>query len=434
MKGWKRFAPVWMAIVLALLAARAQASEVTVNFASIDEMDKAGKAVRQALNAWEYAAYNALPQRWSMVEVPRGQSFLISPNVQLLLPDSTNGVTELIVIDDNGPEKGPITEGLENQIGDLRVILIREDSTFAHLLVRSNTRPKVLRDTLDDIDSGIVLSGYENPPQLVISGDPVAVEYASWFLDYLTTGAPVFNAATTAWDHYPPPSFFLEDRQTVSSVPQRSRPSTPGTRFFEEEIIDENEPFSAMVMLRLVRGEASALQSLSTGATYNSAGNNPNDPAYGVSAGAGGGTVKYGSTGDRFLAQLSALQHKGSLHVENETFISVPLGGSAAFRFDGPSGGVNGVLYARLVGKDTVELQMDQRSGDWSFLGGVFTRVRIKDGQTLPVAKSTTSRTTSSSSGPPLVGGIPIIGGALGSSSKSTSSSSYALFATVELQ
>ncbi len=77
---------------------------------------------------------------------------------------------------------------------------------------------------------------------------------------------------------------------------------------------------------------------------------------------------------------------------------------------------------------------VDSQSGDWSSLGSVSTRVRVRDGATVPLARSATSITRESRSGPPIVGDIPFAGPLIGSSSRSSHQSDYALFATVVVE
>jgi hypothetical protein len=91
-------------------------------------------------------------------------------------------------------------------------------------------------------------------------------------------------------------------------------------------------------------------------------------------------------------------------------------------------------VRARAVGRNQVEVSIDQQGGDWSFLGAVATTLRFRPGQTLTVAQSTTSRTSSSSSGTPILSQIPYAGPAFGSSSSSSQNSSYALYATVDVE
>jgi hypothetical protein len=194
---------------------------------------------------------------------------------------------------------------------------------------------------------------------------------------------------------------------------------------------------TAIVTLNLVRGSSDALRELSTSGSYDSAGRaSPNPRVRARTEGSGATTVRVGERGDRFQGQLRALERSGSVRVESSTFLRVPLDGEGAssFAFGDHNSGQSGVLRARRLGSDMVELIVDSRSGDWSSLGSVSTRVRVRDGSTVPLARSATTITRESRSGPPLIGDIPYAGPLIGSSSRSSHQSDYALFATVVME
>ncbi|MDK2970770.1 MAG: Bacterial type and secretion system protein [Candidatus Sumerlaeota bacterium] len=423
---------ILLAFLIAVAIRSSFAAEATVPLASGIAMDQAGADLRRALTAWEYASAHLPPQKWAVATLRENQSTTVCTDVFLLLQEADATGARLMVVEPAGPMQATFLPGDERRMGPLFAILLPRSVSRggAEFLVKAAEPAPVLMEGGGAATSPSRIQGFDSPPALrVESTDGRAVSFAEAFLYHYNSGESAENAARLAWEAVPPRSR-LDTGTADLALPTRPEPIR-----IDGYAVQEAEPASAaLVTLRLVRGEAAALRSLSGSMAYDSAGTSPNDPRWRATTGAGGGTVSVGSPGDRFRGTLNAMERSGELNVENESFIRVQLGGRSSFRFDGPNGGVNGYVRARAVGRNQVEVTIDQEGGDWSFLGAVATTLRFRPGQTLTVAQSTTSRTSSSSSGTPILSQIPYAGPAFGSSSSSRQSSNYALYATVDVE
>src|SRR5690606_23174732 len=109
------------------------------------------------------------------------------------------------------------------------------------------------------------------------------------------TGETPDGAARLAWDAVPPPS------RLDGGAPDVALPVRPEPVRVDQYTVDQPEPATAaLVTLRLVRGEAAALRTLSGSMAYDSSGRSPDDPRWRASTGPQGGSVSVGSPGDRF--------------------------------------------------------------------------------------------------------------------------------------
>lgn len=409
---------------LAAIAPALCSAEVSIPLSDAANLDPFGSTLRKAINAYEQAERAELPQAWTRLRLVEGETRqLNTDNLIKLLPPE--GVDTAIMA--TSPE-GPVTElfqpGVERRVADLIVILVDARGSEAEVLVRGAYYAPFLRDAEADGGTSVRIVGVEAPPALEVEAPRRAMEaFAEVVVAELKQGRTAEQAAEAAWMLYPPQS-----RLTESSAASMAAGAGSSPREVRPVAADYT---AAFVTLRVVRGEDASLRALASQWSVSSDGS----PTEGVSAshGAGGTTVGVGSPGDAFNARLRALQRDSQVSVESETFARVELGDRVRFSFNGPNGMAAAYLRARPVG-NRVELTIDQTSGDWSFLGGVSTRVTMRDGQTVTLAKSTYSRTSTSSSGPPIIGGIPYVGGLAGNSSSSRQNSSYALFATMELQ
>lgn len=420
---------VWILTLLVLLPLGARGQESLVRVAPGVNMDEVGLALRRALTAWEFAAANEPPQKWALATLSPNRSLTVCQDVYLLMQDST-GTDEvrLLVVDASGPMQATFRPGDERRVGAMRLLLLPRQSNArgVDFLVRAAEQGPLLLDGGSSSTSPTQIQGFEEQGTMrLTSRDPRALRFAEAFLMHLGAGADAEEAAALAREEVPPPNR-LDSLPGPVALPSRPEPIALG----EVAVL----PDSAMVTLRLVRGEASSLRALSGSMAYDSAGRAPSDPRVRAETGPQGGAVSVGVPGDRFRGTLHALEREGKLNVDSESMVRVPIGGTAFFRFDGPSGGMNGIVSARRVGRNQVELTVDQQGGDWGFLGAVSTRVRFADGDTRVLAQSSTSRTSSSSSGAPIISQIPYVGPATGSSQRSQQQSNYALFATVHLE
>ena len=160
--------------------------------------------------------------------------------------------------------------------------------------------------------------------------------------------------------------------------------------------------------------------------------------------GTGGGLVRYNTfTGNHTVFQPDSCAIKGS---KITSVCSDSTGGvwfstnvSGLQHFDGTTfrwwaTKNSGEALSRLR-----KIQLDRQNRLWMMHltdAGASLQAEIlvfQNGQTLQVAKNSSSRTTSSSSGTPIIKDIPYIGPGFGNSQSSSESESYAVFVTVEL-
>lgn len=425
-----------LALVFCLWAGVGAAAEVTVRLSPALDLDEAGFQTRRALAAWEAAAAHPLPQSWELTPIRVGQPVRYGRATFLMLLETGDGGRTLVlqVVDDSGPDRAKLGAGAEAVLGPLRVLVASPPGAdgWAQVMVRADRPAPLLVDPAPESISPTDILGYESPDRLTFVGpDGRATAFAAHFVQGLNAGLAPAEAAARAREAVPP------NRGPVSG-PGGSLAAGggqfPGQAAAAGPYALSSQPTSARVTFRLVRGESSILRELSGSAAYDSSGRTPSRPRVSAGGGPSGGSVAVGSPGDRFRARLRALEASGRVNVDSESFVRVALGGDAFFNFHGPTGGVDGYVGAVPRGPGRVELYVDQRQGDWSFLGGVSTRVIVRDGETVPLARNTSSRTTSYRSGAPILSDIPFAGPLFGSESSSRTDTSYALFVTVELE
>ena len=429
---------VLLAALFFLLAQGAAAERRTVYLAQGVPLDDAGHALRRAVTAQEAASASGIPQTWTSVSLAPGEQVAFGPSrFLLLMSDSPPGAVRLLWVDDNGPRDAVLAPGDEADFGEVRVLAASAPRSRlpARLMLRASQPAPLLLDRAPGAPSAVRIEGDTNPHRLDIeTEDPRLMAFALEFLRGLNAALSPEEAARLAREAEPPAAGrIVATRPGGASSPgyPGRGPYTDSTNMFDGP---EGMPTAALVTLTLVRAEDWALRELSGSVAYDSAGRAPESPRVGASGARGGGDVRVGSPGDRWRGRLRALEASGDCNVEGETFVRVPLGGSSFFSFIGPTGGVDGAVSARLAGRRQADLLIDQRSGDWSFLGAVSTRARVTDGGTVTLARSSSSRASSSRSGPPLVGGVPFIGPMIGETRETRQSSSYALFATVTME
>lgn len=428
-----RLSGLLIALVMLLGAGSAPAAEARVRLASGIALDDAGRDLRRAITAYETAQRRGLPEAWSLVQLERNRSLRFGDRGLFVLVSVEDDEAMLIVsAGEEGASQAVLRRGLEGDAGPVQVILVSTEKARgrAQVLMRAKEPGPLLVTGPPSWESRVRLTGFENPNEMVIvAPDDRTVRFGRAFLEAYNMGASAEEAARAARENVPPVAEFA--RAGAAEAGGRAvRPVAEPEDDFDSDWIPQN----ARITLRSVRGEASALRELSGAVSYDSAGRSPDDVAVGGRAGEAGGTVSVGRPGDRFQAALRALERQGQARVESENFMRVPIGGSSHFSFSGPAGGVGGRFTVIPRGRERVEVLIDQSTGDWGHYGFVQTRAIFRDGQTLPLAQNLSERTTSSRSGAPIFSQIPYVGPLFGSSTETSVSSSYALYATVELE
>lgn len=421
----------------------------------------AAASLRAAVAAFEEAARRPLPELWTRGVVERGKTLTLGPGLFLLLMDpSEQGLARLMFVDDQGPHEVAIGNGQEATLGAARVILLfrSSDGKRAEVLFRAaettpflspggDARPANPGDEAPG-EPATRVTALSQPNRIgVESPSPRTVSFAVAFLDGLNAGQTAENAARTARALVPPHGGSavagLAGASNPSSLPEPptgpAAAATPARNAVQPQAADTdtaNAPMSnaALVTLNLVRGDSGTLSTLSTQGAYRSDGAQDANPDVRASSDARGGTVSVGHPGDRFNAQLQALEASRQVKVESRMFVRVQLGGRSLLSMNGPTGTATAWVRARPRGRSAVELEIDQTGGDWSFLGSVSTSVTVRDGQTILLAQNTTQRSADLSSGVPIARDIPFVGPLFRREFHTTDSSTYALYATVDLE
>ncbi len=408
-------------MVLVLLPVFAFGGEVSVRLASGVKMDDAGRALREALDRLETGS--GLPSAWTSVRLTRGESHQLANNTFLVLSEDANNRPQLLFVDGSELHRETLREGEEVRLGRLQVImtLAIHNGAQADLLVRAEP---VVEDDVEGEKrtSPTEITGLVNERELRIkSPDRAALDFSATFLRQLNYGKSPAEAER------------LAHGELVAPKAAAAGAYTDATNVLEGRA-EKFQPLAARVTLRLVRGESSAIRELCTSWQYRNTGRGNSDPPVSLRGGGRGADISVGARGDRFQYRLRALEAQGSVKVENETLVRVPLGGHSSLNLNGPRGYMEAWVHATPRGQEHVELLIDHLSGDWNFLGSMSTRVRMRDGQTTALAQNTYQRSSSSSSGPPIISGIPYIGPAFGNERRVVESSTYALLATMELE
>lgn len=422
--------PILVVALLALPLAL-MAGTVRVVIEKGVSLDDAGRDLRRALNAYEAAQTGGIPDGWTRLDLATGRSTKLGRDLFVVL--LTGGAEHrVMVVDAQGPHEATVVQGREASAGPLSFMLVKPADSYAGgtaaFLIRGADARPVLEDKKNE-GSLTKIEGEEEPEALVVtSPDPDALKFAERFLKEFNAGRPAEECARAARTAAP--------LKAISAVPGTDesaarRDYTDPTNFTLPE--NSEDPYSAVVTLRLVRGDTESIGELSTTMRYTNQGRVPKDPRVQARTGPDGGTVEYGSPGDRFRAKLEVLEKNGKIDTESQTILRVPLGGSSDFNLQGGGKLVEATISATRSGRDGVRLELDNRSGDWGVLGTVTTTARVRNGQTVLLARNTYSRQSESSSGVPILSGVPWVGPVFGSQSRSKQTQDYALFATVEL-
>ncbi len=432
-----RYISVLLCVLLVPAVSAAQ-EQVQVSLRSAADLDRIGPKLREAISAYEAArAAPSLPVSWTQVDISPGQALDLGDG-HLLVLQAEGGQHNLLLLTPGETHRarlggagaialGPleVTRVGQGRYGGGETVLLRARDGAG---VRSPAGPKLMSRRA--VPTQVRIDGYESPPRLLITAPDMQTRgFARRFVEEMRAGRSAEAAAERAWEEFPPQAPPVRTLPAYQTPHRGLTPQYPGAPLYYQE---EDFPHAAQVTLHLVRAEASSLNALLSELSYDSAGARPENPRVQGSTGNHGADVRIGSPGDRFEARLRALERTGRLRVESESLVYVPLGGWATMTMAGPAEGLSARLGARRQGQH-IYLDVDQRSRGWEALGSVSPRVRLRDGQTLPLARNTYHRREEHTSGPPILGGVPYLGPLFGSSQRSTLLTEYALFATVVL-
>ncbi|MCC6545868.1 hypothetical protein IT570_01775 [Candidatus Sumerlaeota bacterium] len=414
--------------LFACLASGARGGEIVIPVKSSVTMDEIGRSLRRAVNAYEDAQRSPVPQAWTRMSLVEGENERLGDDLFIaLLPPAENGV-RVTVVDADGPHEGVFAAGREQTLGPLRVLLMGTSSSgrAADVMIRAATGATLLGAEGEGTSATRIAGHFEAKCFTVSSEDPKVLRFARTFVEGMDAGKPAEEAARAGWDVAPPvnPDVVGLGMQQPRDVYTDSRNYAWG---------NEAEVFAAGVTLRLLRGDDIAIRELANSWSYNSAGRMNSNPNVRVGSGARGTTVGVGDGADAVKYRLRALEKEGRIRVDAETYVHVPINGRTRFQLQGPEGVVFAYLAARRAG-DGVLLSISNTTGDWSFVGAVNTTVRMRNGQTVTLARNTFSRTESQSSSVPIVSGVPYAGALFRNERTVKENSSFALVATMEFQ
>ncbi|MCC7391159.1 hypothetical protein IT571_02220 [Candidatus Sumerlaeota bacterium] len=423
-----RFARFILPILLCLAMQVAFAEEAVIAVRSGAAMDEIGQSLRRAVNAYEEAQQNPVPQTWTRLSLMEGENKRLGDDLFVALLPTTAAGARVTVVDADGPHEGTFAAGREQVLGPLRVLLIGASSSgrSADIMIRAAEEPALLGEPGAEKSTTKITGLLEEKRFVVESRDAGLLRFARKFVAAMDEGKSAEEAARAGWEQEPPanPNALALDTPQPQEVYTDSKNYAWGS---------EADVFAAGVTLRLLRGDDIAIRELSNSWAYNSAGNMNSNPNVRVRSGDRGTTVDVGSGADALKYRLRALEKDGRVRVESETYVYVPMGGRTRFELQGPGGMVYAYLAARRAGKGAL-LSISNTSGDWSFVGGLSTTVRMNNGQTVTLARNTFSRTQTQTSSVPIVSGVPYAGALFGNERTVRENSSYALIATMEFQ
>lgn len=401
--------------LVSALAAPAAAEFITLRVPPSVGVDAAGMTLRQALNAYERAESEGLPQAWTLVVARKGELLDLGGDNRLLLTQTTSASAEILHL--KGAESSTLVlpVGATTSSGDLTLVLAAVGRSDARLTARARDLSPAFSDVRPDGGSRVRVENPSGPTLRIESPESRDLRFSERFLREWFAGVPKDDALRSAWTAHPP-------QRTARTVATATPSYVDPTNMFSPE---DDGLGDVTVSLSAVMADASAIGVLNSSISYRSDGAR-GDGAVGGRMDGDGVDVRYGRPGDRFRATLSALEREGRVRSLSEATVRVPLGGEGSFNFDGANGPTDGYVSARGQGKRIIL--------DFSFGAGAGqsnSRVAVQDGQTVLVTRYRSSRTETSSSGPPLVTGIPYVGPLIGNSSKASRETEWALYATV---
>lgn len=444
-------------LVLAPSVSRAESNTVPLK-PGVD-LRVARESLRMAVRAFEEESRRPLPDLWTPITLKRGRTVTLGSGLFLLLmKPAETGVPRVMFVDDKGPHEASMGIGQEASLGALRVILLSRtpDARQADVLVRAaNPVPLLLtteQASSPPSESGTHITALDHPKRIVIKTPSMRIEnFAVAFLQGINNGMTAEDAARAARAAVPAHAPLQETGETSTNGPgsqefgfrppnnspnKRHPPPPPSSHVPPPP--PENQSFdlpqSALVTLYLVRGDSAALSSLSVSGEYRSDAKRKRPSSPEAKAGPRGGSLKTPHLGDPFQARLDVLAAARKIHIETRMFLRVPIGGRSHLTLNGPHGNATAWVGAQPRGRNRVQLDISQAGGDWSFLGSLSTSISVENGATILLAQNTSQRTETRRSGVPIVRGVPLIGPLFGSERTIRENSTYALYATVDLE
>ncbi len=393
-------------------------------------MDFAGLSLRDALNAYEADLNSPVPIAWTRLRMVTGETVRFGRDLFVVKPEIVrNDPMRVMVVGPDGPAEGSLVQGKEIVIGPLMFVLISSasDGNYIDALVKGAYPTPVLLE-LENHESPNLIRGSETPRKIIVtSSDERILDFSEDYIQGLNKGLAPEEAAIAARQRTPP---------IYTELHQQSPPE--GSEYVDAVNIlqgpDFDEPLGATVSIFIVAGDSFAFRELNSRLKYNSNGRSPENPRVGAGFGPGGGVVRVGSPGDKFQSAVHSIGGRHQIAIQSESTIYVPFGGYTDLDLNTRQGYLSASLAARRVGRNSIEVEIHKDSGNWGYYGGVSSRIRLRDGQTLPLASNTSTMTSSSQSGAPILQDIPYAGPMFGSSRSATAASQYCIYITATLQ
>ncbi len=434
-------------LVLVLFGSVSSFGEEQVVLAVDPEVDLtlAADTVRLAVAAFEEASARPLPQEWTPVHLVQGRDMTLAPaslaaasSFVISQPDPL--APRLMYVDQRGPHEAYTGPGQEVDLGDLRVIVtkVSQDGREVDALIRDRDAMGPLPAWGPERETSARVIVKEESRELIVTSPYVpTLDFALVLVRELNAGHRPHDAARRARLIVKPTR--RVQPQSMKAMPMGLVPDSTESR---GSAPDGGEPMgetvrlpdSVMVTLRVVQGRNDAVQELNGALDYESSNEPADNPRIGASSGTRGTSVEIGKPGDRFQARLSVLEAERKVSVESEALLRIPVGGRSRLSLSGPRDSMEAWVSAEAAGPGAVVLEVDQSGGDWSSLGALSTRVRIRDGQTVLLAQNSTERTMSQASRVPVLSDVPVIGPVFRKSKSVHEVTTYALFATAELE
>ncbi|HMX63190.1 MAG TPA: helix-turn-helix transcriptional regulator, partial [Candidatus Sumerlaeota bacterium] len=105
-----RFARFILPILLCLAMQVAFAEEAVIAVRSGTTMDEIGQSLRRAVNAYEEAQQNPVPQTWTRLSLMEGENKRLGDDLFVALLPATAAGARVTVVDAGGPHEGTFKE------------------------------------------------------------------------------------------------------------------------------------------------------------------------------------------------------------------------------------------------------------------------------------------------------------------------------------
>ncbi|HNM46014.1 MAG TPA: hypothetical protein PKH51_03270, partial [Candidatus Sumerlaeota bacterium] len=106
-----RFARFILPILLCLAMQVAFAEEAVIAVRSGTTMDEIGQSLRRAVNAYEEAQQNPVPQTWTRLSLMEGENKRLGDDLFVALLPATAAGARVTVVDAGGPHEGTFAAG-----------------------------------------------------------------------------------------------------------------------------------------------------------------------------------------------------------------------------------------------------------------------------------------------------------------------------------